>query len=193
MDSSTDSIAMQKRSLRQSLLAQRRSLSTTEWRETSDRLCQQLINDEQFQRATTVLTYSSFRQEPDVMGLMQIAVEKRWGLSRCVDQMLVWHEWSPGMGLQPNRYGILEPDQTSPQIDARAVDLILVPAIACDFRGYRLGYGGGFYDRLLSQSEWAEKRTVGIVFEHLRLPELPIEPWDCPMAGVCTETGLFWR
>jgi len=57
-------------------------------------------------------------------------------------------------------------------------------------RRYRLGYGGGYYDRLLSSEEWASKPTIGIVFEFACLPELPIEPWDKPLQDVCTETGF---
>jgi 5-formyltetrahydrofolate cyclo-ligase len=72
-----------------------------------------------------------------------------------------------------------------------AVDLILVPAIACDVQGYRLGYGGGFYDRLLSTPAWRAKPTIGIVFEFARLPQLPVDPWDRPLQGICTESGLF--
>ncbi len=66
-----------------------------------------------------------------------------------------------------------------------------MPAVACDIRGYRLGYGGGYYDRLLSQAEWQTIPTVGVVFEYARLPNLPRDHWDRPLAGVCSESGLF--
>ncbi|MEM6425630.1 MAG: 5-formyltetrahydrofolate cyclo-ligase, partial [Cyanobacteria bacterium P01_D01_bin.128] len=61
----------------------------------------------------------------------------------------------------------------------------------CDVKGYRLGYGGGYYDRMLSDSRWANKPTIGIVFEYARLPALPRQPWDRPLDGICTESGLF--
>lgn len=70
------------------------------------------------------------------------------------------------------------------------VDLILVPAVACDRHGYRLGYGGGFYDRMLSLNEWTTPPTVGIVFDFAYLPQLPIDRWDKPLQAVCTETGF---
>ena len=92
--------------------------------------------------------------------------------------------------LQRGAYGIPEPHPTAPTLEPAQVDLILVPCVACDFRGYRLGYGGGFYDRLLSSGEWASKPTIGIVFEFAYLPQLPIDPWDKMLQSVCTETGL---
>lgn len=76
-------------------------------------------------------------------------------------------------------------------IEPGAVDLLLVPAVACDRRGYRLGYGGGFYDRLLSSPEWADKTAIAIVFDFAQLPSLPNDPWDQRLVGVCTESGLF--
>jgi len=68
---------------------------------------------------------------------------------------------------------------------------MLVPAIACDHRGYRLGYGGGFYDRLLALPAWAAMPTVGIVFAEALLLEVPTEPWDKPLQMVCTDRGLL--
>ena len=58
----------------------------------------------------------------------------------------------------------MEPDARSPLVDPEKVSLILVPCVACDVNGYRLGYGGGFYDRMLGSDRWANKTTIGIVF-----------------------------
>jgi 5-formyltetrahydrofolate cyclo-ligase len=73
-----------------------------------------------------------------------------------------------------------EPHPDAPILQPDEVDLILVPSVACDVRGYRLGYGGGYYDRLLSSSQWAHKPTIGIAFEFAISPELPIDEWDNP-------------
>jgi 5-formyltetrahydrofolate cyclo-ligase len=165
-------------------------MAPEEWHDKSDRLCQHLQSSEWFTQAQTILSYVSFRQEPDLSPLWQLP--QRWGLSRCVGQSLVWHLWLPQTSppLQAGAYGIPEPQPDTPTLDPDEVDLILVPAVACDDRGYRLGYGAGFYDRMLSLSEWQNKRTIGIVFEFAHLPELPIDPWDQPLDAVCTEAGL---
>lgn len=179
---------MEKTELRRSLLQKRQSLPLEEWREKSDRLCDRLQSSPLFIEAETILAYFSFRQEPDLSRLFTKTCQ--WGFPRCVEKSLSWHLWKPGEPLQKENYGILEPHPDSPSLQPDEVDLILVPAVACDARGYRLGYGGGFYDRLLSSPEWASKPTLGIVFEFARLPQLPVDSWDKPLHGICTEMGL---
>lgn len=169
------------------LLQTRQSLPATEWRAKSDRLCHQLQSVSIFATARTILAYSSFRQEPDLSLLL--AQHYCWGLPRCVGKALVWHQFQPGDLLQTGAYGIVEPLPDAPEITTAAVDLILVPAVACDRQGYRLGYGGGYYDRLLSSPEWAAKPAIGIVFDFAYLPQLPVDPWDKPLQAICTETG----
>ena len=199
---------MDKKELRRLLIKKRKSLSKAEWSQKSDRLCSHLKSSPLFIRASTILAYFSFRQEPDLSYLFTEFTEKSdaapsepntgaqlatksWGFPRCVDKQLVWHYWKPGKKLIPGAFGIFEPDPNASIVTPAEVDLILVPAVACDRRGYRLGYGGGFYDRLLSSPEWVDKPTIGIVFEFARLPELPIDPWDRPLQQVCTEAGFL--
>ncbi|NJL10607.1 MAG: 5-formyltetrahydrofolate cyclo-ligase, partial [Calothrix sp. SM1_7_51] len=89
------------------------------------------------------------------------------------------------------KYGILEPHPDTPEISPEEVDLILVPCIACDYQGYRLGYGAGYYDRMFSKPEWSNKFSVGIVYDFALLPQLPADAWDKPLKAVLTENGVF--
>jgi len=175
--------------LRRTLLQQRNTMSVMEWQLLSDRITTHLQSCSLFTQAKTILAYFSFRQEPDLSSLFT-NTKYRWGLPRCVDKSLCWHLWQPTDVLETGTYGILEPHPNSPTLKAAEVELILIPAVACDYQGYRLGYGGGYYDRLLSSPEWDSKPTIGIVFDFAYLPALPRESWDKPLHGVCTETGL---
>jgi 5-formyltetrahydrofolate cyclo-ligase len=175
-----------KAQLRKQLIEKRRSLPPAIWREKSEALCQRLQSLPLFAEARTVLAYFSIRQEPDLHSLF--TRDRHWGFSRCVGRSLVWHSWMPGEALQRGNYGILEPHPDAPVLSPSEVDVMLVPAVACDAQGYRLGYGGGFYDRLLSSPEWVNILTIGIIFELAYLPQLPIDPWDSRLHAVCTET-----
>lgn len=197
--------------LRQQFLQERRSLSKAIWREKSSMICKNIENLRQFQEAKTILAYFSSRQEPDLSNLFlsylpdknlvtaeQLSPHKssglkglevrQWGFPRCQGQSLVWHRWQATNPLQKGSYGIPEPLPQAPSIPAAEVDLILVPALACDRSGYRLGYGGGFYDRMLSESEWANILKIGIVFDFAYLPQLPVDSWDRPVDAVCTDS-----
>lgn len=139
--------------------------------------------------ARTILAYQSHRQEP-TLDYLFTHTSKQWGLPRAVGKELLWHRWQPSEPLVTGKYNILEPDPKSPRLTPDLVDLILVPAVALDARGYRLGYGGGYYDRLRSDSVWQMIPTIGIVFDFSYVEMLPTEAWDLPVDRVCTESGF---
>lgn len=177
---------MNKSDLRKIYLQKRLSLSQVEWKSKSHAIVEHLKISELVRSSQTILSYCSFRQEPDLSELLTLP--KVWGLPRCVDQSLFWHVAG---NLRSGKFGIQEPDPDSPQIDVSQVDLILVPCVMCDRRGYRLGYGAGFYDRLFSQPQWREKKTIGILFDFAVVDEFAIDEWDQPLNAICTESGLY--
>lgn len=177
---------LDKSSLRKQILQQRQSLSPREWQSRSLLICDRLKTLSLFQEAQTILAYFSFRQEADLASLFEL--NKNWAFPRCVGKSLVWHSWQPGAELNQDRYGILAPCKNATIIDATTADLILVPTVACDDQGYRLGYGGGFYDRLLSIESGLNVNTIGIVFDFASGIKLPQDSWDRPLKFICTET-----
>lgn len=181
-----------KAQLRRTLLQKRLSLSQSEWQQKSINLCHVLATIPIFIKAQTVLAYFSFQQEPDLsFWFFDRCQHRQWGFPRCVGKSLVWHAWQPGDRLQTGTYNISEPDTNAPLLNLDRVDLVLVPAIACDNRGYRLGYGGGFYDRMLSSPLWAGKPTIGIIFDFAYLSEIPVESWDRKLDYICTDRTSF--
>jgi 5-formyltetrahydrofolate cyclo-ligase len=176
--------------LRGQFLEQRQAISRELWREYSNRLCIHLQNCPQFINARTILAYQSCRQEPDLQYLFDRDL-KQWGLPRCVGKDLTWHRWQPSEPLVTGAYGIFEPSVKLPQLEPDVVDLMLVPAVAIDRGGYRLGYGGGYYDRLRAHPLWQQIPTIGIVFDFAYVDVLPIDPWDLRLDGVCTELGYY--
>jgi 5-formyltetrahydrofolate cyclo-ligase len=184
----TDS-QLNKTELRRSLLRTRQCMNFKDWKEKSDRISHQIQNSPLFTQAGTILAYFSFRQEPDLSSLFSDS-QRRWGFPRCVGKSLSWHFWKPEDKLQKGNYGIIEPYAQSETIDATEVDLILVPSVACDRQGYRLGYGGGYYDRLLRSSVWCKIPTIGIVFDFAYFCQIPLDNWDQRLNGVITETEI---
>jgi 5-formyltetrahydrofolate cyclo-ligase len=138
-----------------------------------------------FQKAQTILAYCAVQQEPDLSPLWSLS--KHWGLPRCVGRDLAWHRWQVGDRLETGTYGIMEPFAEAESLSPSSVDLVLVPAVACDRQGYRLGYGGGYYDRLFSLPDWQSIPTVGIVFDFAYVPQLPKDHWDRPLTGLCSD------
>lgn len=183
-----------KQRLRKELLKTRQALSHSEWQTKSEALCEQirfyLESTSSIPAGGTILSYFHFRQEPNLDPLFQLN-DYRWGVPRCVDKELSWHFWQWGDPVVKGTFGIREPSEETPLCPPENVDLILVPAVACDAQGYRLGYGGGFYDRLFEQPQWRQIPKVGIVFDDLLVSEVPADPWDIALDGVCTDWG--WR
>ncbi|MGQ9838168.1 MAG: 5-formyltetrahydrofolate cyclo-ligase [Cyanobacteriota bacterium] len=140
-------------------------------------------------QANTILAYVAFDAEVDLAPLFAALPEKRWGIPRCLPQrQMQWYRYNP-KELVPNRFGLLEPSTCSEVLDPDSADLILVPALACDRMGGRLGYGGGYYDRFL-QNRLTPK--WGIVPQACLLQDpLPQDDWDQRLDGIQTENGFY--
>lgn len=181
---------MSKDKLRQRFLQQRQALDWIVWQRKSQDICQRIQACPWFMKALTILAYYPHQQEPDLRPLFQ-QCHQVWGLPRIEGKTLIWHWFQPDQSpLHPDPFGILTPAASCPTIAPEAVDLILVPCVAVDRRGYRLGYGGGFYDRMLGSLAWQGVKTLGIVFDQACVEELPTEAWDIPLKGYCSDQEM---
>jgi 5-formyltetrahydrofolate cyclo-ligase len=100
------------------------------------------------------------------------------------DAGLEFHRVPDGEVLQPGAFGVHEPLAHWPLV---IPDILLVPLLAFDVHGTRLGYGGGFYDRTLSQ---LRVRAIGIAYASQQMELLPRDGHDYPLDAVLTENGL---
>lgn len=102
-------------------------------------------------------------------------------------QPLRFREWSPGAEMVQGEFGALIPAEGA----WLEPDVLIVPLVGFDARGYRLGYGGGFYDRTLEGLRQRHPTVaIGFAFSAQELPEVPIEPTDQRLDMIVTETGL---
>jgi len=111
-------------------------------------------------------------------------------------QALWFCEHRKGETLHPNRFGIPEPDTMKHRLlPAWGLDLILMPLVAFDSNGNRLGMGGGFYDRTLAylhrRTCWQHPSLIGLAHACQEVAEIKPNSWDIPLDGIITESGLF--
>ena len=136
---------------------------------------------------SVVLGYRAAHQEPRLDGLMRALPDVEFLTTRAnADGVLTLHPYHTAT--VRNRYGILEPPLDAPSLEPTAVQLALVPGLLFTKLGARLGYGGGFYDRLLPRLNCP---LVGVTRDALIVDALPLEGWDVPMTHLVTESGTF--
>lgn len=104
-------------------------------------------------------------------------------------QALTFRQWFPATPLRPNGLGISEPAE-SDDISLQSIDVMLIPLVAFDAMGSRLGMGAGWYDRTLGASSH-RPLLVGVGWSIQSAASLPVDPWDVPLDAVVTEAGWF--
>ena len=171
-------LVTEKKDFRKAMLAKRASMSEAERERADQRILEGVTSLAEYSRAQTVFVYVSVLDEPDTIALIEDALllGKHVCVPRCAE-MGIMHAYRIRSldDLRKGMYDIPEPNDTCPLVDPEDVDLIIVPCVCCSFDGYRLGYGGGFYDR------WLQKRVAPsavLCFEAMLVPSVPLEPHD---------------
>jgi len=187
--------------LRRELRARRRALSEQARRRAADQLARIAVGSHAFQNARRIAFYFPVDGEPDVLPLL----ERAWVMHKdCYLPVLdtlganrLWFiRYEPGDRLVFNRFGIAEPHRgPRRRISAARLDLALIPLVAFDERGNRLGMGSGFYDRTLGylhrRRQWRKPQCFGIAYEFQRLERIDTAGWDVPLDGCLTEQRLY--
>lgn len=189
--------------MRHALLALRRSQSPGDAGRRARAAQQRLLAAPCWREAPSVALYAGVRDEMAT----DLLLREAWGSGREV--------WLPRVragakgrmdfvrcagpqDLRPGAFGLLEPRPELPGADAGDAGfgpgLMLVPGVAFDRRGGRMGYGGGFYDRFLAAlaAGGASCPALGFCFGFQVVEQVPCAGWDRPVDGICTEGELFW-
>lgn len=179
--------ASAKHDLRQECKSIRSALEEDFRQQASQAICRQIENWGPFHRSTVISTYLPMGSEVDIKPLLARLGHKHWAIPLIhPGGRMTFHTYdSAKLVLHP--YGMLEPDPACPLVPPQEVHLALVPGLAFDPNGWRLGYGGGFYDRFLSHFEGL---SAGITFEALLRAQIPHAGHDIPMQFIITETGV---
>ena len=158
-------------------------------KEWDSAICRQFLSSDIYKNAKTVMTYISYKSEPDTHALLRkmSADGKTVCAPVCKEHgKMESYAFSDISELTLSEMGILEPPAKK-KISPEDIDLILVPGCAFNSNGYRLGYGGGYYDRYLPRTRAV---TCGFFYEALKTEFLP-ESTDVPLHYIITEKTQY--
>lgn len=179
-----------RREIRTRMRALRNLVPTEVVNARSAAICAQLEAMSAVKQAHVVVGYSPIRGEIDPMPMLRAALStgKRVGLPRVDEDGVLTVLRYRGEQLVPDAFGVPAPPPDAEVIDREAIHVVLVPALAVDARGHRLGYGRGFYDRLLATIPSAV--SIALVHPFQCVAELADMPGDVPVSWIATEAGI---
>jgi 5-formyltetrahydrofolate cyclo-ligase len=180
-----------KKSLRIQALAQRDRAAEAAGPRASLLIARRCLGDFVFMKGAIIAGYAAIKGEADPFPLMAALANNSHALClpRAHNGVLSFHAWKPGDKLVSGHMGIQEPEEKARE---RRPDFVIVPLLAFDKNGYRLGYGGGYYDRYLAANRAKRTlRAVGIAYAGQQLDELPHEDFDERLDAVVTEAQVI--
>jgi 5-formyltetrahydrofolate cyclo-ligase len=173
----------------------REALTEKEVTTRSERIKKCALHDPDFQKANVIALYASFRNEVNTMNLIKdaLSVGKKIGLPRTNTRTrsLTFYLVKDLADLSAGAYGIPEPNEDCKLLPASEIDLIIMPGIAFDEAGRRIGFGGGYYDRFLRQVPPVIKK-IALAYEFQILKEkIPDLAKDAKIDKIITEERII--
>lgn len=186
------SVEEQKKLLRKEFLEKRASISDTDKEALDDAIIKTLTDMSCYKTSDTLLLYYPIKREIDVLKLAQkaIADKKRVAFPRCDKETkkMTFHVVTSISELAEGEYKIPEPKATALTVGNSCAALCIVPSLAIDKDGFRLGYGGGYYDRFL---EGFDGITAALVYDSFVFDELPADEYDMTVDIIITEKEVM--
>ncbi|MDE5831783.1 MAG: 5-formyltetrahydrofolate cyclo-ligase [Desulfovibrio sp.] len=182
----------EKDKLRRLMLARRKNTAPEKVRLAGTKLQANMLDSDPWQKASSIGLYASFGDEAPTGELFDAA--RRAGktvlLPKILDKRerrMVFIRCDSPADMRAGAFGITEPAG-----DAAGIPhLVVMPGLAFDKKGCRLGYGGGYFDRYLA-SLTARPLLAGLCFDFQILPSVPADPFDIPVNCLCSEAGFIW-
>ncbi|MCY7470364.1 5-formyltetrahydrofolate cyclo-ligase [Bacillus safensis] len=183
-----------KKELRLQTLAKLDQMSAEEFKRSTALLHERLFQLPAWKQANTVALTMSRGKEVPTMPL----IEKAWreGKTVCVPtcfpetKEMTFYEYTPETKMISRYFGLLEPDPlTSAAASKESIDLIIVPGVCFDRKGYRIGYGGGYYDRYLADYHG---ETLALCLTVQQTEHIPAETHDIPVSIMVSEKGTIF-
>ncbi|RII24989.1 MAG: 5-formyltetrahydrofolate cyclo-ligase [Geobacter sp.] len=183
---------MPKRSLRQQMLVLRRCLDVVGYQTASLRAQRALLATAEFGRATVLALYAPLHNETDTSLILAtaLATGKKVLYPVVTGSTLEFRQVSSATDLHAGAFGIREPGAGCPELAIGEADIIVVPGVAYDVAGHRIGYGKGYYDKALHQLE-GRGRLVGFCFDFQLVEGLKEEPHDVRMDLIITDRRVI--
>ena len=146
----------------------------------------------EYKNSKLVMSYVSFSNEVDTRIFIKETLKTKRVAVPKIDFMkkeIIPVEINSLNGLEKNRYGILEPTSFENKVAVNEIDLVIVPGIVFDINGYRIGYGGGYYDRFLVKIP--QEKTLGICFDFQIIDCVPRNSYDVRVKKIITEKRII--
>jgi len=172
-----------KQALRARMRQRKQAMSAREIAEKSNALCRMVLESDAYKDAKTIYGYLPFNQEVDLQPLLQqaLAEGKQVALPKCYGKEMRFILISDLFQVRPSAFGAPEPIADAP-IARDETALVIVPGLAFDRRGCRIGYGGGYYDRFLAAEP--NHPTIALCYDFQLVDRLEPEPHDLPVHSV---------
>ncbi|MBW2993077.1 5-formyltetrahydrofolate cyclo-ligase [Candidatus Woesearchaeota archaeon] len=175
-----------KESIKKNILEARNSLSLKQIKEKSRIIKKNLLDMEQFQNADVIHCYISKESEVSTHDLIS-GLGKTWIIPCLQNNCLESCRFNGFQNLKKGSFGILEPKKIE-RFPEERIKMVLVPGIAFDTRGYRLGYGKGYYDRFLKNSNAVK---IGLAYDFQIVNNVPEEKHDVKVDCIITEKRII--
>ena len=179
------------------MLRERRSIPAEDVIGRSLAIIEKLVEQFQFINANCIASYSAFDNEVDTGAVhtLLLGSPKILCLPRVEreDGKIIWHKVYKGSEMTVSPYGILEPigSGANTQVNPSEIDLFLVPGVCFDLKGYRIGYGKGYYDKALASARDGKAFRIGLAYDFQIVEQLPFDSWDEKVDMVITEERII--